>query len=412
MRPLLGIQESLREIWHHKFRSLLTMSGIILGVASLMSMFAITTGIAKGYRRFLVDFGGARKVYIVDADAPEDQQTIKDLSPGRTYRDVLALRHASLIEHVSPEQRFSAGITYGNKSFYSRWFRGVEESILNVEGYELAKGRFITQIDQERYNHVMVIGSRVQKELWGKQKINPIGKDVLLNGHRFKIVGLLKNYNNRFKDSSVFIPLTTTMHLFYATNIVDGIDLGPRTQIERIVVQVKDFDYLDDTIRQIQNILLRTHRGVEDFTFVTLESWVEQIENSIRGVRISGFLIAGVSLIAGGVGITNIMLASIRERIRELGVRRAIGAGYFDIFIQIAMEAIILSLLGGTLGIAAGMGLLQIIGSLSSFEYEPIVEPFGIIISYSCSVIVGLFAAIFPAFKASNMKPIEALRFE
>jgi ABC-type antimicrobial peptide transport system permease subunit len=414
MNILLGVIEGFREIWSHKFRSFLTMLGIILGVASLMAMFSMTAGTAEGMRKTLLLWGGLANVEVVDATVPEEQEGIMDISPGRTYRDVLALRtSASTVAFVSPEQRLNGDITLtnGSKTVRVGWVRGVEAPFLAVERHRLALGRFFTDLDLEQRNRVVVLGSLLVEQLWGAGQ-NPLGERLLIDGHQFRVVGVFDKYNDQYKDRVCVMPLTTVQELWFGVTMLNGLDQGPNLKLDRVIVQIKDTDRFDEAIEQIRNVLNQTHRGIRDFGFNTREDWADMIESGVRGVRMSGGLIVMVTLIAGGVGITNIMLASIKERTREIGIRRAVGATPAGIFMQITLEAVVLSILAGILGLGAGYGLVEILKKVASSEQPPLWQWSAVFYSFAAAVLTGVFAGFLPAWKASRLHPIEALRFE
>lgn len=449
MNLMLGIVEGGREIWAHKFRSFLTMLGIILGVASLLSMFALTAGMASGFRETLQQVGGVEHIDIIDAPVPANQEDIAELSPGRTYQDALALRKsASLVKNVSPVVRIEgAKLSYRNDSLNVN-VAGVEREFLETEKHAVHDGRFFSDLDQLNRNHVVVLGRSTVDKLWNDTQIVPLGETIRINGENFKVIGVFKRYvdqeteraqaagitkqqdqrrkqrgvtkqKNRWepfywKNNIAVIPLTTMVDVFKSARVdsTTGTDLGPDLKLTKLSVELRTSGNFDSAIQQMRNILLLTHRGIRDFGFDTREDMFDEIERSVRAARISGGLIAGISLLVGGLGITNIMLASITERIREIGIRRAIGARAGDIFVQILIEGIVLALLGGVLGLVVAYGLVKLLVVIAPVDNVPIIESSAVLISFSFALIVGIVAGIYPAWKASQLSPIQALRYE
>jgi putative ABC transport system permease protein len=414
MNPMLGIIEGLNEIRSHKFRSLLTVSGVVLGVASLMAMFAVVEGMTAGMRLTLNRFGGVERVSIDSVEIPPDQESIKDLSRGRTYEDVRALRlHAPLVEVVSPEKRVNRVIqaVHGNRRTQIFGLRGVEDEFLVLDTWnELEKGRFITDLDLEHLNRVVVLGAAQEKDLFPDG--DSLGKKVRLETVDFTVIGVLKKNTYHFLNARTFIPLSTMMELYYGVQMAGGVNQGPVVMLDEINVKVRDFGTFAPALEQIRIVLNATHRGVQDFGVRTREDWFEAIEVQVMGARLSGGLVAVVCLLAGAVGITNIMLASIKERTREIGVRRAIGAQPWDIFSQIAMEVFLLALLGGLLGVVAGWGLVQFLEKVAEHENAPVIRWDHTLISLASGIAIGMGGGFLPALRAAQMEPIEALRYE
>jgi putative ABC transport system permease protein len=445
MNLTIGLQEGFREISAHKFRSFLTMFGVILGVASLLTMFALTEGMAREFRSTLQEVGGLEKVEIIDTAPPPNQTDIAELSPGRTYADVLALRKAPLIDLVSPQVRIDGGVGYRNK-WTGGNLVGVEPDFLEMERHELAEGRFLTQLDVERTHRVCVIGQGIVDEIWEDPSDGVIGKTLNVAGESFRIVGLFRPYmsaeqerlkqqgvtkeqekrnkargsrrkGNRWdpfwnKNRAVVVPITTAQALFKTARMQNGLDQGPDMKLSLLSARIRDVRRFNTALDQIRNVLTLTHRGIQDFGFNTREDWFESIERGIRSSRISGGLIAGISLLVGGLGIANIMLASIAERVREIGIRRAIGAQAADVFLQIIVESTVLAALGGLLGIGAGFGLMDLVSKLNPTSQPPVVVPVAILISFGFALLTGVLAGIYPAMKASRLSPIQALRYE
>jgi ABC-type antimicrobial peptide transport system permease subunit len=451
MHLLNAILIGVKDIWGHKFRSLLTMLGIILGVASLVGMTAIVKGMENGLKEAMIAMGGADKVLIRDQPVPPHQEHLADEAPGRTMADVLALRHsAPLIHLVSPEMSLNrVTLTRADKSVNPSECVGAWHSVLEMNLHTLAHGRFFTDLDEEYASSVCVIGTGIRDDLFGDPEktgttIIPIGEVIHINGQPFTIVGMFQHYEGEQerrerelrktqppevqtgprrqrgwgrrggwafwrKNYTVYMPLNTMWVKFRSSAGTNNI---PDPRLTDIDIKVADVEQMEVALQQARNVLMTTHRGIEDFNFQTQENQLENINRQIRNARLSGGLIAAISLIVGGIGIMNIMLASINERIREIGICKAVGATGTGIFIQVLMESIVVSLLGAALGLVVSFGFVQLLGSVSPTQNEPVITHTAMIVAVIFSIAVGLVAGLFPALKAARLDPIEALRYE
>jgi putative ABC transport system permease protein len=465
----ISILAGMREIWAHKFRSLLTMLGIILGVSSLVAMSALISGMEKGAREALVAIGGLEKVTIMPQGLPIEQRHLSDQAVGITINDVEALRQsAPLVTLLSPEMRMPAALTANGKAFRPWNCVGVWPSALELNEHVVEHGRMLTELDDELARNVCVIGTATRDELWGApekvgREIIPIGETLFINGVPFTVIGMFQHYEsdqdrkerllaqsqasqqpaggvtrNRgwggggrkrgnfvffLKNATVYIPLNTVWMKFRSgasqfvmssagggSRTITGTSGDPR--LSGLSVKVATVDKLSESLQQIRNVLMHTHKGIEDFSFMTQEDWADQINTFVHNARLSGGLIAGISLLVGGIGIMNIMLASISERVREIGIRKSVGAATSDIFIQILVESVVIAILGGLTGLATSFALVNLISSFSPTDNAPIITVTALAIAFAFSVLVGVLAGIFPAVKAARLNPIQALRYE
>jgi putative ABC transport system permease protein len=213
----------------------------------------------------------------------------------------------------------------------------------------------------------------------------------------------------RMKNATVYIPLQTMWVKFRSAS---GTNSTPDARLSQMWVKVENVDKFEPALQQARNVLLQTHRGIEDFAFRTQEDWAEQISTSIRNARLSGGIIAAISLLVGGIGIMNIMLASITERVREIGIRKAIGATDLSVFVQIIVESMVIALLGGVAGLVASLALVQLLVILSPMENTPVITVHAMTLAFISSAVVGVLAGLMPALKAAKLSPIQALRYD
>jgi len=452
MNVFNAISIGFKEILAHKFRSFLTMLGIILGVASLVAMSALTKGMENGLKEALIAVGGLEKVGVEDQDIPAYQQHLADQAVGETMEDVYALQHsAPLIRYVTPEMGARRiMITHGSKTFSPWQLSGTWPNALDMNQHVIQYGRMFNEIDDAEARSVCVIGTAVRDRLFGSpeevgREIIPIGEAIYFNDQPFTIIGMFQHYESdqdrkkreelaarddgkapagarhsgwngktsgwiyRRKNSTIYIPLNTMWLRFRASAGSNNI---PDPHLTTLSLKVADVEHLSQALQQAQNVLFQTHKGIEDFSFDTKEDWADTINSSIKNARLSGGIIAAISLLVGGIGILNIMLASITERIREIGIRKAIGASNVAVFIQILVESVVIAVMGGLTGLVTSYGLVEIMIMGHFTDNTPVITLPAMVLAFIFSMAVGILAGIIPAIKAARLHPIQALRYE
>jgi putative ABC transport system permease protein len=460
----IAITVGFKEIWAYKFRSLLTMLGIILGVSSLVAMSALVQGMEKGAKESLIAIGGLQKIRVEMQDLPIEQRHLKDQAVGMTINDVYALQcSAPLVEAVSPEMRLFGGVLSANAKKFRPWnLVGVWPIAAKLSEHVVQHGRMFNEIDDEMARSVCVVGTDIRDELWGTpeelgHEVIPVGETVYINSQPFTIIGMFQHYESeqdrkkralaaadpkkpdkggphrsrgwsgggnwafKLKNSTVYIPLNTMWLRYRASGgpsswkswgsmIVPTLIPDPR--LSSMEVKIADLDQMNSALAQIHNVLMSTHKGIEDFAFRTSEETIDRINTFIRNARVSRGVIASISLLVGGIGIMNIMLASISGRIREIGIRKAVGASTADIFTQILIESVVIAVLGGFMGLVSSYGLVRMLTSFSPTDNVPIITVSAMLFAFGASVCIGIAAGLFPAIKAAKLNPIQALRYE
>ncbi|NBB79027.1 MAG: FtsX-like permease family protein [Verrucomicrobia bacterium] len=409
-----GAVNGIREVWSNKVRTLLSMSGIVLGVAALVAMVGIVQGMLGNMRASFERSGGVLKLEVHPREAPESQQHIAGISPGMTWRDVGAIdRVTPLAAFVTPivDMRWERFVGNGRRT--GALLRGVTPDWMGISQRKLEYGRFIADSDIDSKSAVVVVGAHVVSRLFETGE-NVIGQRIRVDGDVYTIIGQFEPVENSggafggsrrrwsWEDRLNFMPATTAMSRYKGNDDVD-----------RIEILAVDVETLPDLMEQIENTLTQTHRGIQDFEIRTQDEQLAELKKLENSFTYSLGGIAGISLLVGGIGIMNVMLASVSERIREIGVRKAIGARSHDIFIQFLAEAVVISVLGGLFGLAASVGLLSLARDLiPEGENISLLPVTAMLYGFLFSSLVGLASGVYPALRASRLDPIDALRYE
>ncbi|EAE6661134.1 FtsX-like permease family protein [Listeria monocytogenes] len=381
-----SVKLALKQLLSTKFRTFLTMLGIIIGVFSVILLVSIGEAISKNVSTQLGDMGSNLVSVSFYSDNPNDKFT---------YNDAKSLLTGT--EIGSPEVMQTKEVRTTDKTA-SNQVTGITEDYASIKNLEVISGRFCSNVDVNYAQKVTVIGSEIAKTYFNNQ--NPVGKYVQIAGSRYVVIGVLKEKGESLfgsADKKLFIPITSAERLFKK----DSVDL--------YYIQTENTEQVPAAVKRVEkkmNQLFSTNNEV--YTVVNQQQALDTFD-SITGTLTMGLgAIAGISLLVGGIGIMNIMLVSVSERTREIGIRKAIGAGSGDILIQFLIEAIVLSLLGGGIGILLGIFSAQLITAASSFEMH--VSAATIFLAVGFSMFIGVVFGVVPARKASKKMPIDALR--
>jgi putative ABC transport system permease protein len=401
--------EMLQVAWDslmaNKLRSVLTTLGVLIGVAAVITMLAIGQG-AREQQLQLIQQMGANVVLVFPGQFRRGavgfgMGSVQTL----TMRDIEALSKSNaLIVQVAAEVRRGAQVVYRQKNT-STSVVGVTANYPVVRAYKVEKGRFFTEHEDLANARVAVLGQTVVANLFG-ENANPVGKTIRINGIPFKVIGVLAKkgaLGPMDLDDQIMVPLRTAMYRLFGTEYLNTIS-----------VQIVRNEFVTAAMEEIERILRRSHRlppnKPSDFAMRTQAEWEQLAEQTSRLFIILLLSIASVSLIVGGIGIMNIMLVSVAERTREIGIRKAIGAKPSDIQLQFLLEAVVLSLVGGGLGIFFGIAASYAIGKVAGWTV--IVSPISVILAFGFAAAVGIFFGYYPARKAAKLEPVEALRYE
>ena len=401
--------ELLKMAWRslaaNKLRTFLTMLGVIIGVTSVIALVSVGMGVKKNVIDNISRLGSNMLIVMPGSANRGGMRGAAGSVITLTYDDAEAIKSKIKdIDYVSPTVSNSYQVVYGHEN-WNTTVTGVIPEYVAIQSLEIKSGLFFSEHDVDVRNRVAVIGSTVATNLF--ESVNPVGKKIRIGNAPYTIIGVLnskgQSSGGQDQDDVVLIPLTT------AQERLIGI-----TYVRSINVQVSDADKMDEVQSNIEKLLRQRHRiraGAEDdFNVRNLTTLMETMTSTTTMITLLLGAIAGISLIVGGVGIMNITLASVTERTREIGIRKAIGATYSNIMLQFLIESTMISVIGGIIGIIIGIGAAQAISKFGNFT--TVISGVSIAASFGFALFVGIFFGMLPARKAARLDPIEALRYE
>jgi len=403
-----SIREALESLTANKLRAALTILGIVIGVASVIAMLAVGAG-AQDTIIGSISGIGTNLLFVFQGNLQQDIRNEQPLTMGdvSAFSDVFQAPH---IEGIAPTITGNIGVVYEGESTTVE-LRGVTPEFENVRSYGLIEGNFITDDNVNGRASVALLGPEVADKLFGRREFLT-GETIRIDGQPFRVIGVLEAKGGGSfgsQDNVVLVPITTARVRLLNRE---------RDHVDVVFVQAIDASSVPLVYEEISQILRTRHRtelGADDFTIFTQEDFL-----SLAGTITNVFTIflggiAAISLLVGGIGIMNIMLVSVTERTKEIGLRKAVGAKKTDILIQFLTESIMLSLFGGIIGIIFGWIISMVVGRIaaaSSTPFSPVVGLNAILLATIFSTAVGLFFGIYPANRAANLEPVEALRYE
>lgn len=397
---------SFKAIGRNKMRALLTMLGIIIGVACVVATIGIGEGAKLQVESQLNSLGTNFLMVMPGATTSSGARMGSGSNSKLNEGDVAALvKDCTACAYIAAQVRSTSQLIYGNQN-WSTSVTGAQVDYPLIRSWNVEKGMFFTDADNKAASKVCVIGKTVERELFRGD--DPIGKTMRIKNIPFRVIGVLESKGGSMmgqdQDDTVVAPYETVRKKL----------MGASTSVGIITVSAISNDMVDEAATEITQILRQRHRIAEDeeddFTIRTQTEMQRQVTAQTKTLSMLLWSIAGVSLLVGGIGIMNIMLVSVTERTREIGIRMAIGAKGKDIRAQFLIEALVLSLVGGILGIGLGIAIQRAVGRLGDWPIS--LQPDAIALAFLFSALVGVFFGLYPAQKASRLDPIDALRYE
>jgi putative ABC transport system permease protein len=397
------VAESVESLLHHRLRTLLTLLGMIFGVGAVIAMLSIGKG-AEREALQLIDTMGLRNI-IIKAKVFEESKLkeIRENSPGLTLQDLNAARETlPFLSTYSASKRVKAFAVFSQAGESDAEVWGVTPTHLEMANLSVGAGRFLLPFDDLVYAHVCVIGSRVTQILFPGE--SPLGQQVKINHVWMTVVGVLKDKNILLKgeQNNIYVPIQTALKVFRFGDYESDLD--------EFRVQVKKEISSATAAATLSHLMKRRHKEIDDYEMIVPEALLEQHRKTQNIFTIVMACIAGISLLVGGIGIMNIMLATVLERTMEIGLRRAVGARQKDIRSQFIMETVSISAIGGAMGILFGFALSMAISAFTGWPVGWTIT--AVLLSFFVCTVIGLVSGIYPALQAARLDPIEALRHD
>lgn len=388
----------------NKMRSILTMLGIIIGVAAVIALVSIGNGVKQDIQNSISSLGSNLLMVMPGASRTPGVRPSQGSMKSLKVSDYQAISKLDGVKAASPYTANSYVTIYQSKN-WTTTVSGVSSNFQDVNNWTMAEGRFISSKNVENRERVAVVGQTVVKNLFAGE--DPVGKEIRVKNIPFRVIGVLNSKGNgtmgNDQDDVIFIPYTTAMER------VEGVDY-----LRMVYVVASDDNGIDRLQSDIENLLRVRHSikdtNLDDFNIQNMKSIMETMEQTTGTLTLFLGAVAAISLVVGGIGIMNIMLVSVTERTREIGIRKALGATYFVIVTQFLIEAVVISLMGGLIGIALGIGASKLIGLASGMS--TVISVPTIVLSFAFSMAIGLVFGIYPARKAAKLNPIDALHYE
>ena len=416
MNPFVTFRIALASLGANKLRSGLTLLGIVIGVSAVISLMAIGQGVQQSITSQIESLG-TNLLFV----QPGESVQLGGLGGGAgsaatlTLEDAHALMDpvfAPAVQAVAPEIRASGQVTAGRNNTFAQ-ILGVTPEYAQVRNVPIEEGDFISQGHLNNYSQVAVLGQTVSETLFGNR--DAVGQPIRINGRQFEVIGTLEGKGGGLfgsQDHQILVPITTAYYRVSSQRTTHG-----EISVDSINVQMPDISVMDEGMMQVATVLRLRHRitGDDDFTITNQRDTIETLEETTNTFVVFLGAIAGISLLVGGIGIMNIMLVSVTERTREIGIRKAMGAKRRNILVQFMSEATLLSLGGGAVGVLLGASVAQLLNGRPLLGNSPLETSFSwdiALLALAVSAAIGLFFGIYPAMRAASLHPIEALRYE